>query len=326
MTHLTETQRYEIAAYKKLEKSQTFIAEALGVHKSTISRELKRNADARNGVYKADLAHRKASKRKSEKPKHKRFTEAMRQTARPMLMDCQYSPEQIVGKCKLLNLPMVSHERLYQWVWSDKHTGGELHTQLRRKGRKYRKRGAAKDSRGIITGRIGIEHRPTIVEEKVRFGDLEFDTVIGKNHKGALLTINDRLSRKVWIRKLSGKEAEPLTEKAIESLLPFKPLLHTITADNGKEFARHATIAKSLDVSFFFARPYHSWERGANENTNGLIRQYFPKGSDFEAITEQEIQAVEDKLNARPRKILGFLSPNEKFEQLINDNHVAFIT
>jgi transposase, IS30 family len=326
MAHLTQVQRYEIAAYKKAGKNQTFIAAALCVHKSTISRELRRNADGRNGSYKAELAHRKSERRKQEKPKHERFTESMQDVARPMLMDSQYSPEQLVGQCKRLGIAMVSHERLYQWIWSDKRAGGALHTQLRRKGRKYRKRGSAKDSRGIITGRVGIEHRPPVVDKKTRFGDFEIDTVIGKNHKGALLTINDRASGKVFIRKLASKEAAALADKAIDALTPFKNLAHTITADNGKEFAHHATIAQNLDISFYFARPYHSWERGANENTNGLIRQYFPKGSDFEGITEQEIQVVEDKLNNRPRKKLGFLSPNEKFKQLNSENQVAFMT
>ena len=150
----------------------------------------------------------------------------------------------------------------------------------------------------------------------MRFGDLELDTVIGKNHKGALLTMNDRVTGLLWIRMLTGKEAAPLTEKAIETLMPYKHLIHTATADNGKEFAFHHRIADELEIDVYFAKPYHSWERGANENTNGLIRQYFPKGTDFESISEQQVKEVQDKLNNRPRKRLGYMSPNQKFFEM----------
>lgn len=157
--------------------------------------------------------------------------------------------------------------------------------------------------------RIGIEQRPQIVNEKIRFGDFEIDTMIGKNHKGAIMTTNDRCTHIVLIRRLEGKEAVPLAEAAVEALSPYKQMLHTITADNGKEFARHKEIAEKLGVQFYFARPNHSWERGANENTNGLIRQYIPKGTDFSTLTDEFIAEVEWKLNNRPRKSLGYLTP-----------------
>ncbi len=149
---------------------------------------------------------------------------------------------------------------------------------------------------------MDIKLRPAIVDEKTRFGDLEIDTIIGKNHQGAMLTINDRVTGLVWIRKLQGKEAEPVAQKTIEALLPLKDLIHTITADNGKEFAHHQTIGQGLGVDVYFAKPYHSWERGANENTNGLIRQYFPKGTSFESVTDKDIEYVQNRLNNRPRK------------------------
>ena len=140
-----------------------------------------------------------------------------------------------------------------------------------------------------------------------------------KNHKGALVTINDRLTSKVWIRKLSGKDAAPLALKTIEALQPVKDLIHTITADNGKEFAKHQEIAEKLKISFYFCKPYHSWERGANENTNGLIRQYIPKGTDFSEITDEFVSWIENKLNNRPRKRLGYLTPNEKFNSILTN-------
>lgn len=313
MKHLTEQKRHEISAYLKSGKSQSFIAQALGVSRSCISRELKRNSDLRNNSYRPELAQRKSKERKDAKYKATKFTLRMIRIATVLLVRYQFSPEQIVGHCKRKDIPMVSTERLYQWIWPNKKQGGLLYMHLRRKGRKYRKRGNYKDTRGIIKDRVDISQRPAIVEAKTRFGDLEFDTVIGKNHKGALLTINDRATGLVWIRLLTSKEASPLTDKAIEALMPYKDLLHTATADNGKEFAFHKKIAESLEISVYFARPYHSWERGANENTNGLIRQYFPKGSDFDLITNQQVQEVQDKLNNRPRKRLDFLSPNEMF-------------
>lgn len=218
---------------------------------------------------------------------------------------------------------MVSHETLYKWIWDEKRHGNrELSDSLRHHGRKYAKRGAANRSRGIIKDRICIENRSQIVNEKSRFGDFEIDTMIGKNHKGAIMTTNDRCTQFVLIRRLEGKEATPLAKAAVEAL----SILHTITADNGKEFARHKEIAQKLVVQFYFARPYHSWERGANENTNGLIRQYIPKGKDFSTLTDEFIREVEWKLNNRPRKSLGYLTLLEYFKKMFNftpDSDVA---
>lgn len=220
----------------------------------------------------------------------------------------------------------MSPERIYQYIWANKKDGGELHTHLRHQGRKYRKRGASKDSRGIIKGRVSIKERPSIVEDKLRIGDMEIDTMIGRNHKGALLTINDRVSSKVWIAKLDSKDSAKLAQKAIDMLLPHQHILHTITSDNGKEFADHVTISHDLEIDFYFAEPYSPWERGANENTNGLIRQYFRKGTSFESITEKQIQDVQDKLNNRPRKKLNYSTPNEYFAINLSNPKVAFVT
>ncbi|MBP8041551.1 MAG: IS30 family transposase [Bacteroidales bacterium] len=325
MKHITVEQRYTISVMKRQKYKQKDIALAIGKDKSVVSRELKRNCDKRSGIYKSDLAQRKYDQRQKDKPKHIRFTEDVKQCVDGLLIK-DYSPEQIVGRTKLKGITCVSTERIYQYVWFDKKEGGNLHTHLRRKGRKYRKRGNAKDTRGIIKDRVGIEKRPAIVEEKTRLGDLEIDTVIGQNHKGALLTINDRVSSMVWIAKLNGKNAEELAQKAIEVLHPYKELAHTITGDNGKEFAEHKKISQGLGIDFYFARPYHSWERGANENTNGLIRQYFPKGSSFECITDKDVEMVQDILNNRPRKKLNYLTPNEYFSINLLNQKVAFVT
>ena len=307
-------------------KSRKDIAKAIGVSASTISRELRKNCDMRNGAYNYELAQRKYETRIKQRGRKTVFTKEMKATVISLLEE-GYSPEQIKGRSNVEGFAMVSHETIYRWIWEDKLKNGTLYLHLRRKGKKYNKRGNSHAGRGYIPNRVDIEDRPTIVDLKERFGDLEIDTVIGSNHKGALVTINDRLTSKVWIRKLSGKDAIPLALKTIEALRPIKDLIHTITADNGKEFAKHQEIAKELDISFYFCKPYHSWERGANENTNGLIRQYIPKGTDFSEITDEFVSWVENKLNNRPRKRLGFLTPNEKFNLLLtNQNSIAFVS
>jgi len=301
MCHLTLEQRYKIETYRELGKSQKEIADYIGKDQSVISRELNRNCDQRNGCYKADLAQRKTTD--------------------------DLSPEQIVGRAAKDGKKMVSAESLYQYIWADKKRGGKLYKHLRHQGKKYRKRGHLKDKRGIISNRTDIDERPTIVETKERFGDLEIDLVIGKDHQEALLTINERLTGVLFMGKVKSKEAHVIEAKAIELLKDWKPLIHTITSDNGKEFANHQNIAEQLDIDFYFAKPYHSWQRGANENLNGLVRQYFPKKTSLKNIEKQDIDEVVRKLNNRPRKRFGFNSPNEMLALNIeNIQPVAFIT
>lgn len=300
--------------------SQSAIAKVIERDKSVVCRELKRNSDQRSGAYREDLAQRKYEKRLHEKPKRIRFTPAIKDMVENRLED-KFSPEQIAGLCKKEGVHCVSTERIYQHVWEDKKKKGTLYTHLRTRGKRYRKRGNSKDSRGIIKDRVSIEQRPAEVELKQRFGDLEIDTIIGKNHKGAIVTINDRATGLLRMKKVVSKEAELVAQAAIDLLKDWKPLLHTVTADNGKEFAYHALISKELDLDFYFAHPYHSWERGANENTNGLIRQYIPKSSSFEELNDDFILAVQEQINNRPRKRHNFESPNNIFNQ-----KVAFVT
>jgi IS30 family transposase len=300
--------------------TQTEIADVLGKHKSVISREIKRNSDGRSSEYRAPLAHRKAMKRLKEKPKLVLLTDDIKTYISDKLKD-KFSPEQIVGDAKKAGISIVSHERIYQYVWADKKAGGKLHKNLRNRGKRNRKRGSLKDNRGIIKDRIGIELRPKEVDKREHFGDLEIDTIIGKDRKGAILTINDRATGIVKIRKLNGKDAIELAAKTVDALQDWKDKLRTITSDNGKEFAAHKTIAEALEIDFYFARPYHSWERGSNENLNGLIRQYIPKGTNFEEITEEYVAFVENELNNRPRKRFDFQTPIQIFNQ-----KVAFVT
>jgi len=298
MGHLTIEQRYIIQALKQEGFSQVEIAKRIKRDKSVVCRELKRNSDQRNGKYKAELALKKCANRHKTKKKHIRFTQAVQQTTEKLLNE-DYSPEQIVGHLKLQGKQSVSTERIYQHIWQDKKRGGNLHTHLRTRGKRYRKRGALKDKRGQIPDKVSIEFRPPIVDQKVRIGDIEIDLVIGTRHKRAILTANDRVTGKAKMALLESKSSEQTKQKIIEILTEWKPFLKTITSDNGKEFALHKEIAVELQVNYFFARPYHSWERGANENLNGLIRQYFPKNYDFNLISEQDLVDVENKLNNR---------------------------
>lgn len=223
------------------------------------------------------------------------------------------SPEQASGTLAREHGIYLSHERIYQHVWADRRDGGNLHLHLRHSGKKRRKNYGLKDKRGQIANRVSIDDRPAIVDDKSRLGDWEIDTVIGKNHKGALVTIVERKSKFTLIKKVDSKHAEAVSYAVIELLGPYREKTLTITADNGKEFAGHETVAKALDAEVYFAHPYCSWERGLNENTNGLIRQYFPKGSSFEELTDEQVELVMHRLNNRPRKGLNYQTPHSVF-------------
>ena len=326
MSHLTLSQRYEISILNQEKLSISSIAERIGKNKSTVYRELKRNSDARNGQYKPELAQKKCQLRHKQKNKKETFTKDVQDFVE-LYLKLDYSPEQIVGYAVRIGKTCVSTERIYQFIWKDKKNGGLLYKHLRTKGKKYKKRGDLKDKRGQIVGRVDITQRPKIVAKKERFGDLEIDLVIGANHKGALLTINDRATGMLKMKHIESKEAKVIEENTIELLEEWAPFIHTITSDNGKEFANHKEIAKELTIDYFFAKPYHSWERGANENLNGLVRQYFPKKTNFDLIQQSEVKKTEEILNNRPRKRYNYFTPNEVFVGAINNNGiVAFIT
>jgi IS30 family transposase len=308
---LTREQRYQIYALRKEGLSMGSIAINLEVAKSTISREIKRNTGGKG--YRAKQAHEKALLRHAQKPKVIRLTKEIKTLIKEQLRGVESSPEQISGRLKVEYQLSISHETIYQYLITDRTNGGDLYLHLRHKHKKYRKRYGSTDRRGQIIGRVSIDNRPVIVEEKSRIGDFEGDLVIGHNHKGALATLVDRHSKFALIAKVPNKSANNVAEAIIAMLHPIKEHLRTITFDNGKEFAYHQTISDVLAANVYFAHPYHSWERGLNEHTNGLIRQYFPKGSSLEDITVEQIMAVQNKLNHRPRKVLGFKTPHEVF-------------
>lgn len=223
----------------------------------------------------------------------------------------ELSPQQVVDYLKRHKKISLHHETVYQFIYDDKASGGELYQHLRVVSKSYRKRYGAYDRRGRIKNRVGIEERPGVVDRRNRVGDWEGDTVMGLGRKSALLTMVERKTLYTVIARLTGKRADLLAKVTIDIMSHLKDKLKTITYDNGLEFAEHEAIAKELEVDIYFAHPYCSWKRGTNENTNGLIRQYFPKGTDFSKVTDKEIQFVMDRLNNRPRATRGGRSPNE---------------
>lgn len=325
MKRLTLEQRYKIETLQQEGYGYAQIAQKLDKHKSVIHRELRRNSDQQNGQYNATLAQRKAEERQASKRKKTYFSQEIEEYVNHWLSE-KHSPEQIAGYAKRKGIKCVSHERIYQHVWRNKKQKGTLYEYLRSQGKAYRKRGASKDKRGQIVDRVGIEQRPKVVEEKTRLGDFEIDLVIGKDHQGALLTINDRATGVLRMKKIDNKEAQTVHQAVLYLLRDNPYKMHTVTSDNGKEFAKHLDISTALEVDYYFAKPYHSWERGANENLNGLVRQYFPKKSDFALITDEQVKEVEIKLNNRPRKRYGYQSPNEvSFAAMNNNNIVALV-
>ena len=310
-TQLTQEQRYQIYALKKMGHNQTQIAKCLEVHKSTISRELSRNQGQRG--YRPKQAHSKAMKRRVKKAQCRITAEIWAYVEEKLRLD--WSPEQISGWMKRYEKDTVSHESIYQYVYADKRAGGDLYKHLRCQ-KKYRKRYGSKDRRGKIPNRVSIEQRPEVVEEREGIGDWEADTIIGNRKKQAIVTLVERKSRFTLMEKVERRTAVA-TEKAIVCLWqPYQPRTHTVTFDNGKEFSNHQEIAQQLQADMYFAHPYASWERGTNENTNGLIRQYFPKGSDFSSITNDQLAFVRERLNTRPRKCLDFQTPLMVFSNL----------
>jgi transposase, IS30 family len=305
---LTREQRYHLYGLMKAGLNQTRMAALLVCHKSTISRELRRNRGDKG--YRPYQADELAYDRRCEAYRSRISWQTWQQVER--LLRQQWSPEQISGRLKLEQQPRVSHESIYLYIYADKRRGGTLHQQLRSQ-KKQRKRYSGYIRRGQIPNRTSIDKRPQIVARKGRFGDWEADTIIGARHKRGILSAVERKSKLTRLRRLQTKAAAEMKDVSVALLGPLAARVHTITVDNGKEFCEHEQIAAGLQARIYFAHPYASWERGLNENTNGLVRQYFPKKYDFAKITDSELQRVEDLLNNRPRKTLGYRTPNEVF-------------
>ncbi len=311
--HLTISQRYKIDALHKAGHKPGFIASQLGVNRSTIYRELKRNS-SKLGYYNARAAHENADVKKERFSLNRKFSPGMEKFISDKLTTQQWSPEQITGYCRENAIPMVSHERIYQYIYQDKANGGQLYKHLRVASKKYRKRyGTGKLYRNAIKDRVSIDLRPELINRKQRIGDWEIDTIVGGNNKGAIVTVVERVTAFVLMAKLESKSSQELAHKVVKLMTPFKNKVLSITSDNGTEFAMHKYISEKLETEFYFAHPYSSWERGLNEYTNRLIRQYIPKKTNFEDINNLYINELIMKLNKRPRKKLHFRTPGGVF-------------
>lgn len=313
---LTYEQRCQIFVLKKIGYSQRAIARSIDTSQSTISRELARNTGERG--YRHKQAQARSVGRRKGAIRRPKMTSAMISVIESKLR-LDWSPEQISGWLLDNKQLLISHETIYLHIWSDKRFGGDLYRHLRRQGKKYDKRRNGKSTRGQIKDRVSIDERPQIVDEKSRIGDWEIDTMIGKGHSGVLVTIVERVTKFTLSAQVDNKSAAAVTEATINLLKPFKDVVHSITADNGKEFAYHRKISKALSADVYFAHPYSSWERGLNENTNGLLRQYFPKITNLKLVSKAAVNKAVRRLNARPRKDLGFKTPG----QLMGDYRAA---
>ncbi len=314
-------QRYQIQALLKKGSRKTEIAEILEVHPVTIYRELKRNTALRGrtaGEYVASNAQRRTDKRHESKAKRVLLTASLKERIAGLLRYPKWSPELISRRLSLEGEACVSHETIYQWIWGMKKSKkrvdseySELYKNLRH-GSRRQKRGNTKDKRGAIKGRIGIEHRPSVVEQRERIGDIEVDLMMGSDHKSALLVMTDRATLLTMLEKLSGKEAAEVYAKMEKRLTNFSSSwIKTLTFDNGKEFAQHQKIGRLLGAKTYFTRPYTSQDKGTVENRIGVIRRFFPKKTDLRKISTKRIKEVERLLNYRPIRKFNYKTPME---------------
>jgi IS30 family transposase len=304
--HLSQAERYQIYALMKAGHDQTQIAKLLDRHKSTISRELRRNSGSRG--YRPKQACERSVERAQNSRNAPTIAPWIREEACTLLC-LQWSPQQIASK-----LP-ISHETLYQHVYADKAQGGALWKNLRCQKQKRKRYAGGRERRGQIPHRRPLSDRPLHVQARKQVGHWECDTVIGANHKGAVVTMVERKSGYAVLAKVANKTSELVSSAIVSNLKPLCERVKTLTFDNGKEFAAHRSIDQQLNCTAYFARPFASWERGSNENLNGLLRQYIPKKRSMSTVTEEEIRMIQNRLNNRPRKRLGFKTPAEVFHQ-----------
>lgn len=310
--HLSLTDRHYIETERKMGTSLNKIAKALNRPQCTISREVARNSGKRG--YRHQQADRKAQERHESKAKSIKMTSQIKELISGHI-EQDWSPEQIAGRLKDDGVISLHHETIYQYILTDKKAGGDLYRHLRHQNKTYRKRYGSAHNRTGIPGRVDIDQRPEAANNRSRIGDWEADTIIGHNHKGVITTLDERVTKLRLALPTSTKAAVPVAAAISYLLNPIKNFVKTITFDNGKEFVMHQWVANNLGCDTYFAKPYHSWERGQNENANGLLRQYFPKAMELIDVTGEEVFKAVDRLNSRPRKCLGFKTPYEAFEK-----------
>lgn len=312
---ITAEERYTLSTLRKQGFSVAAIASAIGRHRSTIYRELQRNSCHHiDGSYRPSKAQRRTKARRSRSRRNKHYSDQDFLLIRKLLRK-KWSPEQIVGhirRFKLLERNM-SHETIYQYIWRDKANGGHLWRHLRQSPKQRRKRYKAYDSRGRLANKRPISERPASVDSRRYKGHWEIDTVHGRGSNHCIVTLNERKTGYVMIGKLHDKSTRALNKKTIRLINRDPFSIKTITADNGTEFHQYQTIEKRCHIRFYFANPYHSWERGSNENINGLIRQYLPKTKSMADLTQQQCDHITKQLNQRPRKRFGYKTPEEMY-------------
>ena len=319
-TQLTQDQRYQIYVMNKACFSQKDIALEIGVHRSTISRELRRNAGLRG--YRPQQAHTLALCRRDKAVP--RIVSDHWQEIERLIRD-YWSPEQVSWRLYEEQDFRISHEWIYQYIYRDKRRGGNLYRYLR--GQKQRKkRYGSYDRRGRIPDQVMIDERPGIVDTRTRLGDWEGDTIVGKAHRGVLISMVERKSRYTVLGHARHKRKDLVADEIINTMKPYRSCCTTVTYDNGREFTDHPRLSKELKADIYFAHPYSSWERGTNENTNGLIRQFFPKNTSLVKVSKHALQLTMDRLNHRPRKTLNYRTPHEVFYNLHQTLTVALKT
>ena len=306
--HLTQEERYQAHALREAGLSLRAIGKRMPRSASTICRELKRNRGPSG--YAPDPAHARARHRRQRASRRPRIDPSHWARIEALLRE-DHSPEQIAGATRL-----ASHERIYQHIAADHRSGGSLQTLLRQ-SKPRQKRRCRPDRRGQIKHRRDISERPPVVDTRSRIGDWELDTMVKAGGGQVLLTLTKRRSRLYLIRRVSQRTAEAVCRAIIGTLAPIRHLVHPLTADNGKEFAEHELIAIACKADFFFEAPYASWQRGVNENGNGLVRYYLPKGTDFATVSDEQLAEIERRINSRPRKTLGWRTPYEVFVEAL---------
>jgi transposase, IS30 family len=313
-THLTPLERNQIYKMRVIDQlSISVIAHEINRSQATISRELKRNLSD-DHLYLPDKAQQIAEERRQESKELFGSISATTIDRIKYHLKLSSSPRQMSGRMKAEDSISISHETIYQLIYANHHGLGEYKKHLRQKQKKRRRRKSINQKRSTIPNRVGIENRPPIADLKTQIGHWEGDTVIGSNHNGAIVTYVDKASKYLVAGLINNKKANQVNARTIELFKEVKPAFRsTITFDNGTEFSKHEELAKKLELDIFFANPHSPWERGLNEHTNGLIREFFPKGTNFRIVTDEELKEIVDLINNRPRESLDYRTPYEVF-------------
>ena len=311
---LTPEERYMLAALRRQGLNQSEIARCMGRHRSTVCREVRRNGARADGRYRAFTAQERTNGRRSRSRRNRRFSAEDFAVVEGLLCR-QWSPEQVAGHLARSGQLSISHETIYRHVWRDKREGGTLYTHLRGARKRRRKRYGSYDSRGRLADKRLISERPAEVEARSHLGHWEDDTVDGASSRDFVVTLVERRTGLVLVGKLADRTAEGLSRRMVSMIRAHNGRFETVTADNGTEFHDYRRIERLTGAAFYFARPYHSWERGSNENANGLVRQYLPKGASMAGLSQHQCNAIARKLNTRPRKRLGFRTPLECYNE-----------